>query len=136
MAGYSKTPTWKKLGIKEDLRVIHLHAPEHYPEILGALPQGAILEGKLLENAAFIHYFAKEKRTLSVDFPKLKEALLPDGALWISWPKGTSKVPMDLNDHAVREIGLRNGLVDVKVAAVDEVWSGLKFVYRLKDRKK
>jgi hypothetical protein len=135
MAGYSKTPTWKKLGIKEGMRVIHLHAPEKYLQILGRLPQGVLLENKLRKNASFIHYFTREKSGLSGDFLELKGALLPDGALWISWPKGASKVPTDLNENVVRDIGLRNGLVDVKVAAVDETWSGLKFVYRLKDRK-
>jgi hypothetical protein len=135
MAGYSKTPTWKKLGIREGMRVICLHAPENYPRLLGKLPPGAILESKLRKNAALIHYFASESSALAGDFPKLKAALLPDGALWISWPKAGSKVPRDLNDNAVREIGLKNGLVDVKVAAVDQVWSGLKFVYRRSDRK-
>jgi hypothetical protein len=135
MAGYSKAETCKKLGIKEGMRVIHLHAPENYPQLLGELPQGAILQDKLRENATFIHYFTMDKGGLSNDFLKLKKALLPNGALWISWPKGASKVPTDLNENIVREIGLRNGLVDVKVAAVDEIWSGLKFVFRLKDRK-
>jgi len=135
MAGYSKNPTWKKLGIKEGMRVIHLHAPENYPQLLGELPLGAILEDKLRKNASFIHYFTKNKSGLSSDFLKLKKALLPDGALWISWPKGAAKVPTDLNENIIRELGLRNGLVDVKVAAIDETWSGLKFVFRLKDRK-
>jgi len=103
--------------------------------LLGELPQGAILEDKLSKNAAFIHYFTKEKSSLSSDFLKLKKALLPDGALWISWPKGASKVPTDLNENIIRKLGLRSGLVDVKVAAIDETWSGLKFVFRLKDRK-
>ena len=136
MAGYSKTATWKKLGIKEGTRVIALHAPENYAQILGELPPGAGLERRLYKSAAFIHYFARDKSALARDFPKLKRALLASGTLWISWPKAASKVPTDLNDQVVREIGLKNGLVDVKVAAIDEVWSGLKFVYRLKDRKK
>ena len=71
---------------------------------------------------------------LEAEFPKLKAALTSDGMLWISWPKKSSKVATDLKEDIIREIGLTNGLVDVKVAAVDEVWSGLKFVYRLKDR--
>jgi hypothetical protein len=133
--GYSKNPTWKKLGIKEGTRVIFLHGPENNPQILGKLPRDAILENRLRKNASFIHYFAKDQRRLLNDFPELKAALLPDGALWISWPKNSSKVPTDLNDRIVREIGLGNGLVDIKVAAIDEIWSGLKFVYRLKDRK-
>jgi len=133
--GYSKNPAWKKLGIKEGTRVIFLHGPDNYPQILGELPHGAILENRLRKHSSFIHYFAKERRPLLSDFSKLKAALLPDGALWISWPKGASEVPTDLNDKVVREIGLRNGLVDIKVAAIEEIWSGLKFVYRLKDRK-
>jgi hypothetical protein len=135
VAGYSKTATWKKLGIEEGMRVIHLHVPENYRQLLGDLPQGTVLQNKLRRNVSFIHYFAKDRNGLSKDFPKLKAALLPDGALWISWPKGASKVPTDLNENIVREIGLKGGLVDVKVAAVDEIWSGLKFVYRLRDRK-
>jgi hypothetical protein len=77
----------------------------------------------------------RKKAALAKDFLKMKKALLPDGALWISWPKRASKVLTDLDENIVRDIGLKNGLVDVKVAAVDETWSGLKFVYRLKDRK-
>jgi hypothetical protein len=134
MAGYSKTPIWKKLGIKEGMRVIHLHAPENYAQILGEVPPGAFLQDRLRKNASFIHYFTKDKTALARDFPKLKEAVLPDGALWISWPKAASKVQTDLNENIVRDIGLGCGLVDVKIAAIDETWSGLKFVFRMKDR--
>lgn len=116
--------------------MVSLHAPPSYARILGELPPEAVLENRLRKNVAFIHYFTKDKGALARDFPKLKEALLRDGVLWISWPKAASKVPTDLNDQVVREIGLKNGLVDVKVAAIDEIWSGLKFVYPLKDRKK
>lgn len=123
------------MGIKEGMRVIHLHAPENYPQLLGKLPRGAVLLNRLRKNASFIHYFTKERHGLSKDFPKLKAVLLPDGAIWISWPKSASEVPTDLNDHVVREIGLKNGLVDIKVAAIDGIWSGLKFVFGLKDRK-
>jgi hypothetical protein len=136
VAGYSKTATWKKLGIKEGMCVTALHAPESYTQALGQLPLGAFFENRLRKNAAFIHYFTKERGALSRDFPRLKQALLPEGMLWISCPKAASKVPTDLSDQVVREIGLRNGLVDVKVAAIDESWSGLKFVYRRKDRNK
>lgn len=135
MAGYSKTPTWKKLGIREGMCVIHLRSPENYSQLFGKLPRGIILEDRLHENASFIHYFAKNKNILCADFPKLKKALHPNGALWISWPKRASKITTNLNDNVVREIGLRGGLVDIKVVAVDEIWSGLKFVFRLKDRK-
>ena len=136
MAGYSGTPLIKKLGIKEGMRVVVLHALARYAQILGRLPAGAVLESGLYKSAALIHYFTKNKSALARDFPELKTALLPDGALWISWPEAASKVPTDLSDQVVREIGIENGLVDVKVAAIDETRSGLKFVYRVKDRKK
>ncbi len=83
----------------------------------------------------YIHLFTKSKDELQTQFPILKAALAQNGLLWISWPKKASKVTTDLNENIVREIGLQNGLVDIKVCAVDEIWSGLKFVYRLKDRK-
>jgi len=82
----------------------------------------------------FIHFFTKLRGELENKFPILKQELSQDGILWISWPKGSSKVETDLNENVVREIGLKNGLVDVKVTNVDQIWSGLKFVYRLKDR--
>lgn len=81
-----------------------------------------------------IQYFTTQQKKLKQSFPKLKEKLAIDGSLWISWPKQSSKVPTDLNENDVMHIGLEYGLVDVKVIAVDETWSGLKFVYRLKDR--
>ncbi len=83
----------------------------------------------------FIQFFTKSKRELENMFPRLKVKLAQKGMLWISWPEGSSKVESDLNENLVIEIGLKNGLVDVKVAAIDETWSGLKFVYRLKDGK-
>jgi hypothetical protein len=82
----------------------------------------------------FIHFFTTRQEILAAHFPHLKQALTPAGMLWISWPKRSSKVETDLTEDIIRVIGLDNGLVDVKVAAIDEVWSGLKFVYRLKDR--
>jgi len=82
----------------------------------------------------FIHFFATRRRQLEQKFAALKKALAKDGMLWISWPKGSSGVATDLNENVVREIGLARGLVDVKVCAIDSVWSGLKFVYRLRDR--
>ena len=81
-----------------------------------------------------IHCFVKNKRQAVNTIPALKHKISPRGALWVSWPKGSSGVSTDLNENVLREIGLKTGLVDVKVCAVDETWSGLKFVYRLKDR--
>lgn len=135
--GYSGTPLIKKLDIKPGQRVCILNAPQDYPATLGPLPAGIRLTPRLPKGRSLdlIHYFTKDRKQLEKTFPQLKAALNWDGMLWISWPKGASGVATDLNENIVREIGLETGLVDVKVAAVDEVWSGLKFVYRLIDRK-
>jgi len=123
LAGYLGTPLIQKLGIKSGMKIYLVNAPPGYPVASsGTTPYD------------FIHFFIKERKQLLKSFPELKKKLSQSGMLWISWPKGASKVPTDLNDNVVREIGLANGLVDVKVCAVDDVWSGLKFVYRLKDR--
>ncbi len=134
MAGYSKRSLVEKLGIKPGSNIIFLNAPDGYDAVLGALPADVFVAGSLGSKLDFIQFFIKERDKLEKTFPGLKAALASDGALWISWPKGSSKVPTDLNENIVREIGLQNGLVDVKVIAVDEIWSGLKFVYRVKDR--
>ena len=132
-AGYSKKSLVEKLGIKDGFAVAILGAPENYAATLGKLPSG-VQANKLKGPLDFIQFFSSRGSHLDEQFPKLKAALSANGMLWISWPKVSSGVPTDLTENAVREIGLRNGLVDVKVCAVDEVWSGLKFVYRIKDR--
>lgn len=134
MAGYSKRSLVDKLGIKPGNRVYLGNAPDHYMSLLGPLPAEARVLKSLSPPCDFIQFFVKEKDKLESSFPKLKNALASNGTLWISWPKGASKVQTDMNENIARDIGLRNGLVDVKVCAVDDVWSGLKFVYRLKDR--
>ena len=134
MAGYSKTPLVQKLGIKAGQKAVILNAPRGYRKTLGALPEGASIAESLSSASEFIHFFTTERGELERKFAGLKRKLLPHGMLWISWPKGAANVETDLNENIVREVGLKTGLVDVKVCAVDEVWSGLKFVYRLKDR--
>lgn len=138
MAGYSGTPLPKKLGIKPGMIVTLIGAPGNYDDTLGDLPEGVVIEridaANDLDRGEMIQYFTMRAEVLEEDFPVLKAALTPNGTLWISWPKGAAKVPTDLNDNIVREIGLKNGLVDVKVCAVDQIWSGIKFVYRVKDR--
>jgi hypothetical protein len=134
VAGYSKRPLAEKLGIKSGQKIFIANAPAGYAETLGKLPD-KVLVGKPLDGACdFIQFFSREKSGLESEFPRLKKKLAKTGSLWISWPKGASKVNTDLDENIVRQIGLKNGLVDVKVCAVDEVWSGLKFVFRLKDR--
>jgi hypothetical protein len=134
MAGYSKTPLVKKLGLKPGFRLILLNAPQNYRQTLGDLPENVIVADTLAGPLDFIHFFTTSREALAAEFPRLKQALAPTGMLWISWPKRSAKVETDLTEDIIRAIGLENGLVDVKVAAVNEVWSGLKFVYRLKDR--
>ncbi len=109
-------------------------APEGYADTLGSLPDGVDVASDLSLPLDFIHFFTSERGDLELRLPDLKAALKKDGMLWLSWPKKASKLPTDLTDNIVREVGLAHGLVDVKVAAIDENWSGLKFVYRLKDR--
>lgn len=135
MAGYSKRSTAEKLGIKENMPIVVINNPDDYKKIIGVLPRNVSIVSTVGKAQEFIHYFSKSKRDLEKNFPKLKKALLYSGTLWVSWPKKASKITSDLDDNVVRNIGLNNGLVDIKVAAVDEVWSGIKFVYRLKDRK-
>ncbi len=134
-SGYSKKPLAEKLGVKPGFRVAVLNAPVGYRKKLGALPDGVTTTHLLEQPMDFIHFFVRNKAELEAEFARLKQSLAPDGMLWVSWPKGSSKVATDLNENIIREIGLQHGLVDVKVAAIDAVWSGLKFVYRLKDRK-
>lgn len=134
MASYT-TPLSKKLGIKDAMEIILVNAPEQYATLLDPLPQGVIRSETLHNNVLFIQFFTRSQEVLREEFPKLKGALSKNGTLWISWPKGACGMGLtNLNEHIVRNIGLENGLVDVKVIAVDETWSGLKFVYRLKDR--
>lgn len=138
IAGYSGKPLAVKLGIKAGFRVAVINAPADYlSTTLGAVPAEVSFADSLAGEAdAFdlIHYFTRQAAELREQFPALKAAIKQQGSLWVSWPKGSSKVPTDLNENLIREIGLDGGLVDVKVAAVDAVWSALKFVYRLKDR--
>jgi len=134
LAGYSRTPLPKKLGIKPGFRLILLSAPLDYAKSLGALPPGVTIAEALSERLDFIQFFATSHEELARRFPELKGALKDTGMLWISWPKRTSRIVSDIKENVVREIGLAQGLVDVKVCAVDENWSALKFVYRLRDR--
>ena len=134
MAGYSGTPLVKKLGIKPGQRIALLSGPPGYRKTLGALPDKVNCAEQLGEKLDFIQLFATTQADLKRRFKEAQRCLAANGSLWISWPKKSSGMATDLNENLIREIGLGLGLVDVKVCAVDETWSGLKFVYRLKDR--
>jgi len=133
--GYSNKSLVEKLGIKEGFKITILGSPQNYGATLGKLPCGISVIKNLKGPFDFIHFFTKSKKELENKFPTLTRELSQNGILWISWPKGSSNIETDLNENIVREIGLRNGLVDVKVSAINEIWSGLKFMYRLKDRR-
>lgn len=132
MAGYSKTPLVKKMGIKEGMRGIIMHAPKEVRKLFKRAPVhfAKILSGDF----DYIHIFTINERHLRTEFIKAKNVLKHDGRLWVSWPK-SGKLDTNLNENKIRDIGLAVGLVDIKVAEINDVWSGLKFVYRLKDRK-
>ena len=128
------TPLIKKLGLKEGSRACILEAPSNYLDVLGPLPGGVVLLDQPDDGLDFIQLFATERRRLERQLSALKQRLAPAGMLWICWPKKTSSLHTDLTREVVRAIGLHAGLVDVKVCAIDADWSGLKFVFRLKDR--
>lgn len=133
MPGYSGRPLPKKLGIKAGFRAHLANAPaEVCAELSRALSECSIVkQGDPLD---FVMVFTKSHAELTLEFSRLAKVLAPAGMLWVSWPKKSSGVTTDLDANVVREIGLHAGLVDVKVCAVTEVWSGLKFVRRMKDR--
>jgi hypothetical protein len=135
MAGYSGTPLVQKIGIKPGHRVILRNHPASFVKDLGKLPDGAETSERLSGKANVIVYFTDKRAALEKEFSGLSATLVPDGMLWIGWPKKARGKPTDLTENIVREIGLERGLVDVKVCAIDETWSGLKFVVRIKDRK-
>ena len=136
MAGYSKTPLIQKLGIKPGFKIFFLNTPEDYAKSLGPLSLGVEVLARPKLPMDFIQGFFKEKKTYEKSLPGLKKVLAPNGMIWVCWPKAASKVPTDLTESGVRNFGLKCGLVDVKVCAVDEIWSGLKFVIPVKDREK
>ena len=128
MAGYSGKPLAEKIGIKPPHKVYVENAPADLD--LGGHPVAT----RLPKEADVLIFFTKERKRLEQRFPTLIDRTVTNGMIWICWPKKASKVPTDLDENVVRDLGLELGVVDVKVAAVDDVWSGLKFVRRLKDR--
>ena len=136
MAGYSGTPLVKKLGLKQGFRIGLVSPPKGFQKELAPLPNDVSLSvGGLVKPLDLIILFADSQKMLKTEFLKLARKLRQNGMLWIAWPKKASGVTTDLSENIIRDIGLDAGLVDVKVCAINDVWSGLKFVYRLEDRK-
>lgn len=135
-AEYSGRPLIKKLGIKGGNRVALLHAPTHYLELLGDLPPDVALDCELVCGGDYdlVQAFFQWRADYAAEFDGIKAAIHKDGMIWISWYKKAAKMPTDITEDVVRELALAGGLVDVKVAAIDAQWSGLKLVYRRADR--
>jgi len=138
MAGYSGTPLAQKLGIKPGQCIALIAAPPGFDRTLGTLPADVAVRADLRGRESFdvIVLFTSSAAELQKRFPTTANRLTPAGGLWIAWPKRASGVATDLTDNVVRKIGLEAGLVDNKVCAVDDTWSGLRFVIRIKDRPK
>jgi hypothetical protein len=135
MAGYSGTPLAKKLGIKEGSRVFASRAPKTYRALLAPLPAGVQFATKMSRGADVVHIFATAQRDLTAALRTILKTLRSDASIWVSWPKKSAKVPTDITEDVIRDVALPMGLVDIKVCAVDETWSGLKLVIRRERRK-
>jgi hypothetical protein len=128
--GYSGTPLATKLGLKPGHRVLLVDAPEELPVLLQALPEGLQFVSSLRGKVDVVHAFFTRRQDLAAALSRYRDRLAPDAVLWVSWPKKASKRPTDITEDLIRELALPLGWVDVKVCAVDAVWSGLKLVVR------
>ena len=135
MAGYSGTPLAKKLGIKSASVVMLVNAPEHYMQLFSDMPADVHFTDDIAIKKNLIHFFTGSLDEFKKDLPRLMEQIKPDGMIWVSWHKKASKVITDVTEDLIRNYALFIDLVDIKVCAVDEVWSGLKLVIPVKDRK-
>jgi hypothetical protein len=134
-AGYSGTPLAKKLGIKAGSRLWLLDAPTNYDELVAPLPSGVRRQRRMDADTDLVHIFCTRRTALVDTLLAARARLRPDASIWVSWPKKSSKVPTDVTEDVIREVALPMGFVDIKVCAVDEVWSGLKLVVRKELRK-
>ena len=135
MAGYSQTPLARKLGIKDGFIIRLIHQPEYYFDLFIDLPENITVSTNKKIKKDLIHYFAEQALDMQRDMPALKNEIKEDGVIWISWYKKASKIPTDITEDVIRESALSNGLVDIKVCAIDVNWSGLKLVIPVKNRK-
>lgn len=133
-AGCSGTPLAAKLGLREGQAVCYVNPPDGFAALVGEPPEGVRLRSRLIGPLDLIVCFVTDRRVLEQRLAALRRALAPDGMLWIAWPKRAAKVPTDMTEDVVREIALPTGLVDTKVCAIDETWSGLRLVIRREQR--
>lgn len=129
-SGYSGTPLVRKLGIRGGMTICARNAPEGYPELLRPLPSDVVFVSRASSRTDLVHLFVSKAAALSEELPRLRELLRPDAAVWVSWPKKSSRVPTDITENVIRSMALPLGFVDIKVCAVNDIWSGLKLVVR------
>ena len=133
-AGYSGKPAYKKLGLKDGLRMLIFNEPVDYFGLIG-VPDGEPLAVEVAESEIdYVYFFTKERAEFERELPRLKGVIQQAGMIWVSWPKKASKVPTDMTEDVIRNYAISIGLVDIKVCAVDKVWSGLELVIPVKDR--
>jgi len=135
MAGYSGTPLPQKLGIKTGIAVVVLNAPTNYRKLLGKLPADIKFSGQIAVNSTFVHLFTTKRSELEKKLSILRKKIADTGTVWVSWPKKSSGVASDITEDVIRDVALPLGFVDIKVCAVDEIWSGLKLMIRRENRK-
>ena len=136
MPGYSGTPLAKKLGIKPDSKLFIIGEPANYLSLLKPLPEGVDFVKSITPATDVVHLFATSKSKLASALQRSLSKIRADAAIWVSWPKKASKVETDITEDTIREVALPLGLVDIKVCAVDDVWSGLKLVLRKENRER
>jgi len=135
MAGYSGTPLPQKLGIKPGLTVVAINAPANYRRLLGQIPDSVTFSERLKSGSSFVHLFASRRSEMQKKMSILRDKISDNGAIWVSWPKKSSGISTDVTEDVIREIALPLGFVDIKVCAVDDIWSGLKLMIRRENRK-
>ncbi|HEY4965103.1 MAG TPA: DUF3052 family protein [Puia sp.] len=133
-AGYSANPLFRKLGLKEGFHVKLIHAPASYPQLIPEIYNQLILHEGTWEKLDFIHFFPETINELEQILPRLKAEIKKNGMIWISWYKNSSGKKTELSENCIRDTALATGLVDIKVCAIDADWSGLKLVFRMRDR--
>lgn len=135
MAGYSGTPLPQKLGIKPDLTVVTINAPANYRRLLGQIPESVTFSERLKSGSSFVHLFTSRRSEMQKKMSILRDKISDNGAIWVSWPKKSSGISTDVTEDVIREIALPLGFVDIKVCAVDDIWSGLKLMICRENRK-
>jgi hypothetical protein len=135
MAGYSRTPLQQKLGIKPDMNVVIINSPRNYRRLLGTIPDSVTFSDRFKPDSSFVHVFIKTRSELERRLRVLREKIADTGTVWVSWPKRSSAVPTDVTEDVIRAVALPLGFIDIKVCAIDKIWSALKLMVRRTNRK-